>query len=181
MAHADPRKRTLDQVGYLVADIDEAVNRWHERVGLAPWTIYRNTVLDGIYRSRETRVEIDVALAYQGDVQVELIQLKGGGPNPYQDANGAPLKGIHHTAWLVDDLDAVIHEMSSRGLAPVFRANNAAVQVAYMEDPDEPNVLFELIEGKEMRAMIDAGIAETKAWSGGDPIREIDMNAAADS
>ncbi len=167
----------IDQIGYVVTDLDAAVAARVSGLGLGPWTIFRGTTLDGHYRGRPVSVTIDVALAYQGALQVELIAPRGAGPSPYADDAG-PRRGAHHVAWLVDDLDAGIAAAALRGLDAVFVAGNAAVRVAYLEHPGEPGILYELIEGAGMRAMIDAGIAAAAGWDGTDPIVEIDLAGA---
>jgi hypothetical protein len=49
------RSQTIDQIGFLVHDLDAAVHRWtaHSRVG--PWTIFRSVVLDGHFRGIHAR------------------------------------------------------------------------------------------------------------------------------
>lgn len=165
------------QIGYVVGDLDEAVAGRIAGLGLGPWTIFRGSVLNGHYRGKATTVTMDVALGYQDGMQIELIQQRGVDASPYVDANG-PKIGVHHIAWIVDDLDVALADATARGLTPVFTAGNAAVRVAYLSAPHEPDVLYELIEGADMRAMIDAGIAATAAWDGSNPITEINMAAA---
>lgn len=162
------------QIGYLVADLDAAAARRIDASGLGPWILFRNTVLNGHYRGEPTTVIMDVALAYQGDLQIELIQVRSDTPSPY-----AGLLGLHHVASLVDDLDVAVGEARERGLDPVFVAGNDAVRVAYLET-GEPGILHELIEGRDMAAMIADGIAAAASWDGSStPITIIDFGAAA--
>ena len=165
----------IDQIGYLVEDLDEAVARWTERTGIGPWTIFRNVRLDGTYRGEPTTVTMEVALGYQGDLQIELIATPGDTPSPYRDSNGQRLIGIHHIAWIVDNLDDAVADAKRRGLVPVFAARNPASNVAYLESPGEDGILYELIEGAQMRQMISAGIIATKTWDGSNPVTEIDL------
>jgi methylmalonyl-CoA/ethylmalonyl-CoA epimerase len=168
----------IDQIGYVVTDLDAAVAGRMSGLGIGPWTIFRGSTLTGQYRGQPADVTIDVALAYQGGVQIELIAQRSSGPSPYVGETG-PKCGAHHIAWLVDDLDTGIAAAAERGLKAVFVAGNDAVRVAYLEHPAEPEILYELIEGADMRAMIDAGIAATAGWDGADPIVEIAMAGAA--
>jgi methylmalonyl-CoA/ethylmalonyl-CoA epimerase len=165
------------QIGYVVGDLDAAVAERIAGLGLGPWTIFRGSELNGRYRGEATTVTMDVALGYQDGMQIELIQQRGIDASPYVDRDG-PRIGIHHIAWLVDDLDVALADANARGLIPVFTAGNAAVRVAYLSAPHEPDVLYELIEGTDMRGMIDTGIAATAAWDGSNPITEIDMAGA---
>lgn len=165
----------IDQIGYVTADLDAAVAQWTQKLGVGPWTVFRNVSLPGVYRGEPTEVTIDVALSYRGGVQIELIEPTNAAPSPYRGPDGAVLEGIHHIAWLVDDLDAGVAEFAARGLKPLFRAGNAASQVAYFNPA--PGVIWELIAGPGMRAMIDEGIAAAVNWDGRDPVTEIDLAA----
>ena len=164
----------VDQIGYVVADLDTAVARWTERMGLGPWTVFRNTRLEGCYRGSQTTILMDVALAYQGGVQIELIEVRSGAPSPYAQ-DGRSLVGAHHIAWVVDDLARAVAAAEARGLIVAFTAGNDAVRVAYLESPGEDGVLYELIEGAGMREMIAAGIAASANWDGSDPVNQIDL------
>lgn len=167
----------IDQIGYLVEDLDASVRRWIERTGVGPWTVFRNVSLVGTYRGEPTTVAIDCALGYQGDVQIELIQTTNEAHSPYLDAAGARILGAHHVAWVVESRDAAVAEAEKRGLTVAFEAENPATRVAYMEDRAEPGVLFEIIEGASMRAMIDDGIAASRDWDGSNPVTVIDLAA----
>jgi methylmalonyl-CoA/ethylmalonyl-CoA epimerase len=168
---------SIVQIGHVVADLDAAVAGRIADLGQGPWTIFRGSVLNGYYRGEPTSVTMDVALAYQDGVQIELIQQRGTDASPYINAAG-PRTGLHHIAWLVDDLDVALAAAKARGLNSVFTATSAAVRVAYLNSLTEPEILYELIEGADMRAMIDAGIAATADWNGTYPITEIDMSGA---
>lgn len=163
----------LFQIGHVVADLDAAIARRLRIARVGPWMVFRNVVLDGAYRGAPTQVTIDVGLAWRGDVQIELIEVKSATPSPYQRADGTPLTGLHHLAWIVDDLDSAVAEGEARGLREVFRAGNENARVSYMEDPGEPGVLYEFIDSEGTRAMAGPAIAEAAQWDGRDPVREI--------
>lgn len=69
-------------------------------------------------------MKMDVGLAYQGDTQIELIHVTNGAYSPYFNSEGEPLTGLHHLAWLVDDLDATVEAATSDGLKLVYRPEN---------------------------------------------------------
>lgn len=165
------------QIGYLVDDLADGVDHWIKTMGVGPWTIYRNVTMTGQCRGTPTTVLFDVALSYQGDLQIELIEPKSRTPSPYQDRDGRTLTGIHHIAWLTDDLAGVVGRAKSRGLTPAFEATNAAVTVAYLEQRSQPGILFEFIQGAGQREMIAAGIQAARTWDGANPITTIDFAA----
>ncbi|TZG25055.1 VOC family protein [Sphingomonas montanisoli] len=163
----------IDQIGYLVENLDAAIQFWIDRFGVGPWTVFRNVPLDGVYRGQAGTVTIDVGLSYQGNVQIELIEATNDTPSPYRDADGRRLLGIHHTAHIVDDLDAAVAKASGNGLRVVFEASNPATRVAYLASDNEPGLLAEFIMGPGMREMADAGIAAAKMWDGSNPVVEM--------
>ena len=165
----------IDQLGYVTADLDRAIALWTDKLGVGPWTVFRNVRLTGTYRGAPAEVGIDVALSYRGGVQIELIEPTDGAASSYRDEAGALRLGAHHVAWVIDDLDAEVARCAGLGLSPTFRAGNAASQVAYFEP--EPGVIWELIEGAGMRTMIDAGVVAAAAWDGSNPVTEIDLAA----
>lgn len=171
MAHEVPEPAV--QMGYVVADLDAAIDHWvtHARVG--PWTVFRGVTLNGHYAGSDTVITMDVAMGYTGDLQIELMQITSSTPSPYTDDAGRPLVGPHHIAWLTDDLDAAVDSARSRGLEELFRGDGLGTRVAYMHAPAQPGVVFEYIEGAAMRAMLEHGIAQARAWDGSDPVRPI--------
>ncbi|HDR9882179.1 TPA: VOC family protein [Burkholderia cenocepacia] len=175
----DPALGPIDQIGYVVADLDRSIARWRARHEVGPWAVFRNVRLDGCHLGEPVTVTMDVGLAYRGDLQIELIHVTNDTPSPYRDAHGQPLVGLHHVAWVVDDLDAAVARLAARGLRVVFDAHNAATRVAYLDDADDPGVRIEVIEGAGMRDLIAHGIAEARAWRGGDPVRSVDAAAAS--
>ena len=50
----DPMLGPIDQIGYVVADLDRSIARWRKRHDVGPWTVFRNVRLDGL-PSRRTR------------------------------------------------------------------------------------------------------------------------------
>lgn len=160
----------IDQIGYIVTDLDRGIRHWIDHMGVGPWTVFRDVVLAGTYRGQATSVTMHVGLAYQGDMQIELIEVANDSPSPYRDADGKLLVGPHHLAWVVDDLDAATAAAGKRGLTITFAAENPGMRVAYLESDEEPGVRYELLEAPYMRGMIDAGIAATRDWDGSDPV-----------
>ncbi len=166
----------IDQIGIIVEDIDAAIQSWMSRLGVGPWTVFRNAKIQGEYRGEATSVTFDVAMGYQGETQVELMQIKTGLPSPYRDDAGNLLYGMHHIAWVVDDLDAALEKAKADGMKLVFRGETPGTRVAYFEIDDQPGMMFEFIESPMTRGLMDSGIAATKNWDGSAPITIIDMS-----
>jgi methylmalonyl-CoA/ethylmalonyl-CoA epimerase len=169
------RRGAPEQLGYVVEDLNAAMEVWRRTCGVGPWLVFRNARMDGRYGDRPTSVTMDVGLAYLGEVQLELIQQTNDAPSPYRTTDGAPRVGAHHVAWLTEDLDAEVDQALRRGLKLAFRAGNATTEVAYFEDPQAPGVLIEAIRGAGMRQMIREGAEAARNWDGTQPVTEIDL------
>lgn len=163
-------QQPIAQIGLVVTDLDAAIRRWHTTVGLGPWTVYRNVSMQTEYRGRPGVVTIDVGLAQQAETQIELIQPTNDGPSPYRDDDGRAREGLHHLAWLSDDLDATLKEVTANGLKLVFRAESPGTRVAYVEQENEPGLLFEYIESPQNREQIAAAVEAARSWDGREPI-----------
>jgi hypothetical protein len=166
----------IRQVGYVVADLTASVRQWQRSLGLGRWCCFRNVALAAQYRGRATTVKMNVALGYQDELEIELIEPTSFVDSPYVDAAGRPVVGPNHLAWFSQDLDADVARARARGLEAIFLAHNAVTRVAYLEPPGEPGVRFELIEytadGLESwRERVRAA----REWDGSPSVIEVDL------
>ncbi|WP_230956603.1 VOC family protein [Burkholderia cepacia] len=51
----DPVLGPIDQIGYVVADLDRSIARWRERHGIGPWTVFRKVRLTAIISASRCR------------------------------------------------------------------------------------------------------------------------------
>lgn len=167
----------IDQIGLVVDNLDASIATWIATMGVGPWLVFRNVSLNGDYRGKVGQITMDVGLSYQGDVQVELIEVTNQAASPYRDESGQPLVGLHHLAWVVEDLDATVAGAVADGLTPVFRAENPGTRVAYLEAAGEAGLLFEFIESPQTAALILEGKQASRNWDGTNPIHTIDFAA----
>jgi len=168
----------LRQVGYVVADLAASVQQWHRSHGCGRWVVFRNVEMAARYRGRPTTLKMHVALAYQDEIEIELIEPRSFVDSPYVDPAGRPDVGPNHLAWFSTDLDADIERARERGLEVIFVAQNPVTRVAYLEPPGEPAVRYELIEytrdGLEgWRERVRAA----REWGGALSVIEVDLAA----
>jgi len=163
------------QLGYVVKDLDAGIDHWMNTMGIGPWTVFRNVTMQGISRGKPTTVTMDVAMGYQNDMQVELIQQTSDTDSPYRTPEGAPILGLHHIAWLTENLDNDVAKAEADGCTTIFRAENPGTRVAYLTLPDEEGTRIEFIESSATAELIRSGIVATKEWDGSNPITVIDF------
>lgn len=163
------------QLGYVVKDLDAGIDHWMNTMGIGPWTVFRNVKMNGISQGEPTLVEMDVAMGYQNDMQVELIHQTNDAKSPYRDASGAPILGLHHIGWLTDNLDKDVAQAKADGCTQIFSAENDVTRVAYLTLPDETATRIEFIESPATAELIRSGIVAAREWDGTNPITVIDF------
>ena len=166
----------IRQIAWVVRDLEASVANWLRVSGVGPWTCFRNVAMTGVLRGAAAKVRMHVALGYQDDMEIELIEDLGHGPSPYRSADGIPLIGMHHVAWFSDDVAADVARGRERGMQVCFEAANEVTRVAYLEDPLERGLLLEFIEmNAMMREGFTARLAAARSWQGGEAVRVIDL------
>lgn len=108
------------QNAYHVADLDEAIDRWHRQFGLGPFIVRRHISLDRVlYRGASAQLDISAAHVQAGAVQVELVMQHGDEPSAFRDMYAADQEGMHHIALFPEDHDAMVAHYRANGFAVV--------------------------------------------------------------
>lgn len=114
---AESLVKSIDQVAVVVADIDRAMERYVEELGIGPWSVYTFSpgwIQDMTFRGKEQGYTMILALAQVGGVMYELIQPVEG-PSSYEEFLNERGEGLHHLGYFVDDIDEAIREMEGKG------------------------------------------------------------------
>ncbi|AXQ28736.1 VOC family protein [Solimonas sp. K1W22B-7] len=170
------------QLGYVVADLDAAVQAWSAQLGVGPWTFIRNIPLHCVYLGQPSTPLIDIALSYRGQMQVELIQQRNDAASPYRAEAGR--QGLHHSAFLCEHIEEDVRRAEVQGLQVVCDIRMpAGGRYVYLQSPQlGENVYIEFLEVTEqMREMFAGGIAACAAWDGQGGNVVIDFAAMAGS
>ncbi len=166
----------ITQNGYVVRDIQTAMHHWIEVLGVGPW-FYRERapIEDFLYKGRPSPVEVSIALANSGSLQIELIQQRNKAPSMYLDFLDAGHEGLQHLAYWTttfeDDLARVLragYKVGHEG-----RVGNPG-RFAYLETQGHPGTIVELSDNSGPKGRMFVRIAEAaRNWDGKDPIRTV--------
>jgi len=122
----------ITQLGYLTNDLDQTAELWAKTIGVGPFTKMTGVKMPAIMDGETVEIKIDVALAYQGDVQIELIQPICDSPSPYVENMRAGIWGAHHTQFTVEDLDAAILKCEAAGMEMACEITSGGGRYIYM-------------------------------------------------
>lgn len=165
----------VDQLGFVVPDIEESMAYWAEVLGVGPWFYLRRSATKNLYfRGEKTAVVSSTALAQAGGVQVELVQLRNDVPSAYRDMQPHGPGSLHHLGYFVEDYPAALAAREATGLEVVQNGDaGPAIHFCYLADPKREGLLVELIEIAGLRSLFTQIADAASSWDGSDPIREI--------
>lgn len=170
----------IQQLGYVVADLDASVRAWSTQLEIGPWSIFRNVTLTCEYRGSPSAPLIDVALAFRGAMQIELIQQKDESDSPYRRMIEQQSYGLHHFAFLSEAIHDDIETARGTGLQTVcdIRMPDGS-RYAYLQSEALGNeVYIEIMEATPaMKAMFQTGPTTAAEWDGDTLPTEFDMQA----
>ena len=168
----------VDQMGFVVSDIEESMAYWAEVLSVGPWYyLPRSATKNLYYRGERTSVASSTALAQAGGVQVELLQLRNDVPSAYRDMHPHGPGALHHLGYFVEDYPAAVAEREADGLRVVQDGDaGSAVRFCYLADPGRRGLLVELIEIGSLRPLFTQIADAAKRWDGTDPVREIKVS-----
>ena len=164
------------QNGYVVRDIEAALRHWTERLGVGPFFYFeRVPVEDFRYEGRPSPIDVSIALANSGDLQIELIQQRNDAPSMYRDFLAAGHEGLQHVAYWTEAYDALLEKALGAGYAVGQQgAIGARGRFAYLKTEQHPGTVVEISEVSGGKGRFFAHLAElARVWDGADPVRTV--------
>ncbi|HLS79929.1 MAG TPA: VOC family protein [Steroidobacter sp.] len=133
----------IDQIGFVVRDLDAAVARYEPMFG--PFSFMDGSVAAVNYRGRLEDCELRIAFGRSGAVEIELIQWVSG-HSPHREFIERGREGMHHLRFQVDDTDEWVAKVRCAGFEPIwYKRYQPDLVFAYLERPGDP-LLIELIQ-----------------------------------
>ncbi|WP_422364453.1 VOC family protein [Pyruvatibacter mobilis] len=167
----------IRQNGYVVRDIEAAMSFWTEVHGVGPWFYVDWVQADHfLYRGEASPVEMSIALANSGDLQLELIQQRNDAPSMYRDFIGAGHEGLQHVAYWTTEFDALYQRALDAGLTIGHEGQIGGPRgrFAYFSQQGHPGSVIEISDISGSKGDLFAHIRDTaRGWDGTDPVRRV--------
>ncbi len=165
----------IRQNGYVVRDIRAAIIHWVDVHGVGPWFFVEKVQTDWFrYHGADSPLDMTVALANSGDLQIELIQQNNDAPSLYRDFLEAGHEGLQHVAYWSTDYQAML----GRALAAGYRVGHEGQiggeqgRFCYFESDAHPGSLVEISDISGNKGRFFEHIRRAAAdWDGSNPIR----------
>lgn len=163
------------QLAWLPSDFDAALKHWTQVMGVGPFFLMENIELGEMrYRGAPTDARFSLALAYWGEVQIELIRPENDAPSIYT-GEYAVRDRLHHVCVLVDDIAEAYDACVAQGAEILVEGKvGDAGRVIYADPGQGPGSVIEVLQSQpgtaELFGMIRAaGIG----WDGSEPLRKL--------
>lgn len=164
------------QNGYVVHDIEKAMQYWSETMGVGPWYYIDKPPVEAFeYKGQPSQPDISIALANSGPLQIELIQQRNDAPSMYRDFLRAGHEGLQHVAYWTTDFDGTLAKCLAAGWRIGHRGHiGARGRFLYFESTGHPGTVIELSEISGNKGKFFEKIArEAENWDGSNPIRRL--------
>jgi glyoxalase/bleomycin resistance protein/dioxygenase superfamily protein len=174
LSFGQPRGAVI-QIAYVVADLASAIDGWIRDLRVGPW--FRFDGFDGgadaTYRGGPSRARVDLAMAFSGHVQIELIQPTDEEPSVYRDTVTDRGYGFHHFGVASDDVEADIAALESNGYEVAFVAVvPTGSRVVYLDGGPGKAGMIELIPtSPAMQDMWGRYYRAAVGWDGTEAVR----------
>ena len=169
----------IRQNGYVVRDIESALEHWTNVLGVGPFFYMEQVKVDDLrYRGQPTNAQASIALANSGELQIELIQLRNDAPSMWRDFLEAGHEGLQHFAYWMDTpaaMDAALERAAALGYE-IGQSGTVGEngRFVYLRTEVHPGTVVELSEACGWKAEFFRKVARAaENWDGSDPIRRI--------
>lgn len=162
------------QIAYAVPDLEAAVAQWSGRFGAGPFFVMEHIPLAEVrYRGQPGAFDHSSAYGQWGEVMVELVRDHTPGPSPVRDVLGERRQGLHHMAFLVDDMAATVRALAEfRWEEALWARTGTGVEFAFCDAFADLGHMIELYEPHDALVGFYRMVAEaSKGWDGRDPLR----------
>lgn len=174
LSFGQPRGAVI-QLAYVVEDLTTAINDWIRDLGVGPW--FRLNGFDGgadaVYRGGPSSARVNLAMAFTGHMQIELIQPTDQEPSVYRETVTDRGYGFHHFGVASDDVEASIAALKGNGYEVAFVASvPTGSRVVYMDGGAGRPGMIELIPAiPAMEEMWGRYYRAAIGWDGTEPVR----------
>ncbi|MEM9310776.1 MAG: VOC family protein [Pseudomonadota bacterium] len=164
------------QIAFVPTDFGAAVAHWTQTMGVGPFFLMEGIHLEGMkYKGKPTDAHFDLALAYWGDLQVELIRPRDTHPSIYTGEYADGLGGgLHHTCLLVDDIGEAYIASEASGAEVLIEGSLGESRVIYVDPGPGAGSLVEILQpSPESPALFEMIKQAGIGWDGREPLRKL--------
>ncbi|MEN0106497.1 MAG: VOC family protein [Pseudomonas sp.] len=163
------------QNGYVVRDIEAAMDHWVNVLGVGPWFYVERVKTDYFrHRGEDSPLEMSIAMANSGDLQIELIQQRNDAPSMFKEFLDSGREGLQHMSFWTKDYQAVYDNALARGytIGHEGQIGGEKGRFVYFDTQLHPGTVVELSDISGPKGQYFDFIRQAAVgWDGSNPIR----------
>jgi hypothetical protein len=162
------------QIAYAVPELVPAAEAWVRDFGAGPFFVRSHIdLVDVMYRGRAGIFDHSSAYGQWGSLMVELVVDHGHGPSPIRDVFEPGDTGLHHLAFIVDDLDHIVKALVAGHYEIAMSARTTGgTEFHFVDTTVTHGHMLELYEESDrLRDFYRMVAAAARNWNGDDPVR----------
>ena len=167
----------IRQNGYVVRDIRGAMDHWTTVIGVGPWFYFDRVKVDYFrHRGKDSDLEVSIALANSGDLQIELIEQRNDAPSMYREFLEAGHEGLQHVAYWTTEYQALYDRALALGYTVGHEGQIGGPQgrFAYFDTQRHPGTVVELSDISGAKGKFFEYVRQSAIdWDGSQPIRDM--------
>lgn len=170
----------VNQLAFVPADFEGAINFWVETMGAGPFFVIENAGAEWCsVRGRDSSPQLDIALGHWGDIQIEIIRQTNDAPSPYKEWRDAGGEGMHHVCIAVDDIEKAKQLSRELGMVELLNGRGNGAEWIYVDTGGGPSTVVEIIQhSPASQGLMDMVRAASVGWDGSNPVRRLGLSEA---
>ena len=167
----NPTNNSVIQKAWVVNDIEQAAQDWSSAFNIGPFFLaeYTPEVFSYVeYRGAPAKLHMKTAIAYSGDLQIELVEPVGSYPCAFYDVVEEGKSGFHHICYWTDDINADLGHYITQGfvIANQGQVVGGGPRFAYIDAFEKLGCMIELLERKESTEKVfESWREDSLSWS----------------
>lgn len=171
-------KLPIRQLAYYVSNIEAAAHAHNASFGSGPFFAFRHVPLaHSAHRGVPRTFDHSSAYGQWGDLMIEFVELHSDEPSAISDLypTGSGRFGLHHTAVMVESLEAAIAEFEAGGIELAqLSETTTGTRFAFMDASAPLGHMIELYEASEgLIGFYDMVRTAAQDWDGTELISEL--------
>ncbi len=173
--HSFAKLGPVMQLAFIPSDFDAAIRHWTQVMGVGPFFLMEDiSLIDMKCLGQPSDAVFSLALAYWGDMQIELIRPENDSPSHLTGEYGVRDR-LHHTCLLLDDIRDAYAACEEHGAKIVVEGKVGDEGAVIYADPGTgPGHVVEMLQPQPgttdaFEMIKQAGIG----WDGKEPLRKL--------
>ena len=166
----------IEQIGIVVNNFEEPIDHWTKNLKVGPFFILEHLELNDVYYNDNfSKIDFSVALAYSGDIQIELIKQHCETPSIYNEYVDYKKNSVHHFCTFTSNINDDLKIFESQGYKNIQGGKTQdGGSFAYLDHKNNYGALLEIAQLSEgANEMFNLIKNASKEWDGKRAILEI--------